>query len=318
MVLGAAPAFLDRSAGDWRACLLASLAYVRQSWDGQRAGSGDGERGGRWVGLPALVDACAHFLELSDLAPNATSAKLLAVAREVAAQMEAEMAAAMEGELENGLDAESGGGAASAEPRYHNRLHFSDSLTTITLQAAIEIEHSGADDADWKAALVLMALAHDFRHTGGVNRVPAEIEQHSYDALKPYLLQHAVPALWVERIEAVILRSDFSGVADNHRRVAGQPFSWCTDWAAVLLNEADIMASASSEYGPGLGHALALEWERIQFPAYQSVATAQGRIAFLQSLEFSSYSAGVLGAADKVRQQLAGASVPDPQSQPKS
>jgi hypothetical protein len=282
--------------------LDASLAYARQSWDGERAGSGDGVREGRWVGLPVLVDACAHFLGLGAAAPGTTSAKLLAIARQVAVQIETD----------------GGCGENGAEPRYHNRLHFSDSLTTITVQTAIESQRLGADDSDWKAAMVLIALTHDFRHTGGVNRVPAEIEQHSFDALKPYLLQHAVPALWIERIEAVILRSDFSGVADNHRRVAGQPFSWCTDWAAVLLNEADIMASASPEYGPALGRALALEWERIQFPAYQSVATAQGRIAFLQSLEFSSYSAGVLGAAAKVRQQLSGACAPDPQAQPKS
>ncbi len=290
-MVGISPAFLDQSAGDWRACLDASLVYLRQSWDGKRMESGDGARDGRWVGLPVLVDACADFLGIGGAAPSDTSAKLLAVAREVAAQIEAE----------------GGCGAASAEPGYHNRLHFSDSLTTITLQAAIESERLGVEDADWKAALVLIALGHDFRHPGRINSARAEIEQQSFDALKPYLQQHAVPALWVERIEAVILRSDFSVVADNHRRVAGQDFSWCADWAAVLLNEADIMASASPVFGPRLSRALAQEWELIGFAAHRSVATPQGRVAFLQSIEFSSPSAGVLGAAQRVRQQLAAA-----------
>ena len=290
-MVGISPAFLDQSAGDWRACLDASLAYLRQSWDGQRIESGDGARDGRWVGLPFLVDACADFLGIGGAAPGATSATLIAVARQVAAQIEAE----------------GGCGVDSAEPGYHNRLHFSDSLTTITLQAAIESQCLGVDDADWKAALLLIALGHDFRHPGRVNGARAEIEQQSFDALKPYLQQHAVPALWMERIEAVILRSDFSVVADNHQRVAGQDFSWCADWAAVLLNEADIMASASPDFGPRLSRALAAEWELIGFAAYRSVATPQGRKAFLQSIEFSSPSAGVLGAAQRVRQQLADA-----------
>lgn len=298
MLVNTSPAFLDNAAGDWRACLDSSLAYLRQSWDGQRLESAESNDGagvrtgagkGRWVGLPYLVDACANFLGIGGMAPTDTSAKLIAVARQVAAQIEAE----------------GGCGVDSAEPGYHNRLHFSDSLTTITLQLAIESQRLGVDDADWKAALVLIALAHDFRHPGRVNSVRSEIEQQSFEALSPYLQQHAVPAPWRERIESVILRSDFSVVADNHRRVQGQPFSWCTDWATVLLNEADIMASASPVFGPRLSHALAEEWERIGFAAYRSVATSEGRSAFLRSIEFSSPSAGVLGAAQRVRLQLA-------------
>ena len=306
VVVSHSPSYLDNAAGDWRACLDASLAFLRCSWDGQRLESGDGARNGRWVGLPFLVDACADFLDIANAAPSAVSAKLIAVARQVATQVEAE----------------GGCGVDSAEPGYHNRLHFSDSLTTITLQAAIESQRLGVDlgldegfdAADWKAALVLIALAHDFRHPGRVNGARAEIEQQSFDALKPYLQQHAVPALWVERIEAVILRSDFSMVADNHQRVADLPFSWCTDWAAVLLNEADIMASASPVFGPRLSRALAAEWELIGFAAYRLVATPQGRSAFLQSIEFSSPSAGVLGAAQRVRQQLADAAAEEAQA----
>ena len=73
----------------------------------------------------------------------------------------------------------------------------------------------------------------------------------------------------------------------------------------LLLNEADIMASASPVFGPRLSRALAAEWELIGFAAYRSVATPQGRSAFLQSIEFSSPSAGVLGAEQRVSQQLA-------------
>jgi len=94
-------------------------------------------------------------------------------------------------------------------------------------------------------------------------------------------------------------------VPENHRRVSGLAFAWCTDWATVLLNEADTMASASPTFGPALGHALAAEWARAQLPAHGAVATAQGRREFLKSLAFSSYSATVLGAPEAVAAQLA-------------
>jgi hypothetical protein len=150
----------------------------------------------------------------------------------------------------------------------------------------------------------LMSVAHDFQHPGKVNSHLQEIESRSFAALQPFLQRHVVPAVWQQRIEHGILRTDFSMAKENHRRVEGRDFSWCTDWASVLLNESDVMASADPVTGPPLGHALAQEWERIAFPAYRTVATAQGRAQFLQSIAFSSYSSRVLGAPDKVQRQL--------------
>jgi hypothetical protein len=99
---------------------------------------------------------------------------------------------------------------------------------------------------------------------------------------------------WIDRIDTVILRSDFSLVQENHARVAGLPFQWNTDWATVLLNEADIMASASADFGPALSQALSKEWEAIQFAPHATVATESGRRQFLSNIQFSSYSARTL------------------------
>jgi len=269
---------LDRQAGDAATCLNASFRFLRQSW------------GGQWVGLRWVVDACADYLDLEGPDQTEDSTRLLAAARRVAAHIEAEYSP--------------GRTAHISEPSYHNRLHFSDSLAAISVQVSIESARSGLHDLAWKAAMVLIAVAHDLRHPGRVNSVPSEIEQQSFNALRPHLEHCGVTLAWMQRIEAVIVRSDFSAVADNHKRIAGRSFSWGTDWASVLLNEADIMASASAEFGPALGRSLADEWERIQFPAYRSVATPQGRRAFLESLQFSSVSAGALGAATQVRHQL--------------
>lgn len=268
--------FLDNRSGDWRGCLDESLRFLRKSWATQ------------WVGLPFVVDACADFLDLNGNAQTDISAKLLAAAREVAFEIEADSA-------NNSL---------YAEPHYHNRLHFADVLTTVTLQAAIESEHSKLIDTQWQTALILIAIAHDFQHPGRINRYGAEIEQLSVDALRPHLHTHAVPDKWIERIERVILASDFSLVSKNHDRVAGKAFSWNIDWVTVLMNEADVMASVLEEFGCELGVALANEWALASVPMHSSVATKQGRLDFLASTIFSSHSATVLGVPNDRLTQL--------------
>ena len=268
--------FLDNNSGDWRECLNTSLRFLRESWASQ------------WVGLPFVVDACANFLNLNATTLTDDGTNLLAVAREVASQIEANRSHS----------------PSSIEPQYHNRLHFADVLTTVTLQAAIESEHSNLSDKPWQAALILIAIAHDLQHPGQVNRQLAEIEQLSVDALRPYLKTHAVPDPWIKRIEHVILSSDFSLVSENHQRVAGKAFSWNVDWAVVLINEADVMASVSEAFGSELGFALASEWATASFPMHSSVATDQGRLDFLASTFFSSYSATLLGASTERLKQL--------------
>jgi hypothetical protein len=271
--------FLDNRAGDWRECLNTSLRLLRESWATQ------------WVGLPFVVDACANFLNLKSTTLTKDDAKFLAVAREVAMQTEADADDRCRG-------------SSSEEPHYHNRLHFADVLTTVTLQAAIESEHSNLNDKPWQAALILIAIAHDLHHPGRINHHPAEIEQLSVDALRPYLKKHAVPNRWIERIEHVILSSDFALVSKNHARVAKKTFSWDTDWAIVLINEADVMASVSEAFGSELGFALASEWATASLPMHSSVATDQGRLDFLASTFFSSYSATLLGASTERLKQL--------------
>ena len=268
--------FLDNRSGDWRDCLNSSLRFLRQSWDTQ------------WVGLPFVVDACANFLNLNATTLNVTGTKLLAVAQELALD----------------IDRHASHHSSTAEPAYHNRLHFADVLTTVSIQAAIEGTRCPSKDTDWLAALILIALAHDLNHPGRINQHCAEIEQLAVDALQPYLHKHAVARLWSSRIERVILSSDFSLVSENHKRVAGKSFAWNVDWAIVLINEADVMASVSEAFGAELRCALAREWALASVPMHSSVATDQGRLDFLASTVFSSYSAAVLGAPRERLKQL--------------
>jgi hypothetical protein len=259
-------AYLEPTGGNWSACLLSSYAYLRHSWQTQ------------WVGLPKLVEACASFLELRAVPDGSQTRLLLDLALAVARQIESEK----------------GCGIGTDEPHYHNRLHFADSLTTITLQCSLEVKQGAGSETAWQAALLLIAVAHDLQHPGRVNRHTSDIESVSVNALLPLMTSMNLSEIWIERIRNVILRSDFSLVRENHARVAGLPFQWSTDWATVLLNEADIMASASADFGPGLSLALSKEWEAVQFAPHATVATESGRRQFLSNIQFSSYSARTL------------------------
>ena len=261
-------AYLQLTGENWSSCLLSSYAYLRHSWQTQ------------WLGLAEVVQSCASFLQINNLPSNSQERLLLDLALKVAMQIETEKCM----------------GTETPEPHYHNRLHFADSLTAIALQCRLEAQHSALSDTVWPAALLLIAVSHDLHHPGRINRYTSDIESASVNALLPLLASMNLDEVWIERIRTVILRSDFGLVKENHARIAGLPFQWNSDWATVLLNEADIMASASAAFGPALSRALAKEWEAIEFPPYATVATETGRQQFLSNIQFSSYSARTLSA----------------------
>jgi len=260
--------YLDTSNGDWCHCLVSSYAFLRHSWRTD------------WIGLPQLIKYCSEYLKLATSGEGEEVRSLLTVALGIASQIESEKGCGMD----------------TPEPSYHNRLHFADALTTITLQCGLEVQNGIEPNPAWQAALLLIALSHDFRHSGHVNRHSSEIEYASVNHLVPIMKSMKLDDAWIGRICDVILRSDFSLVKENHSRVNGRAFQWDTEWAAVLLNEADIMASASDEFGPALSNSLSTEWEAINFAPYATVATESGRRQFLSTIQFSSYSGKVLSA----------------------
>lgn len=260
--------YLDASSGHGSRSLLSSYAFLRQSWQTN------------WLGLPKVIAHCAAYLNLLADGEDQEVGTILDVALLLAEEIEEEK----------------GCGIDTPEPCYHNRLHFAEALTTMALQCGLELENGATPDKAWQAALLLMALSHDFRHPGRVNRHVSDIESISVEFLIPIFKSKNLSQVWMDRVCATILRSDFSLVEANHARVAGRAFQWNSDWAAVLLNEADIMASASDKYGLVNSHALSLEWKAVDFPPFATVATEAGRRQFLSSIQFSSYSGRLLAA----------------------
>ena len=260
----------------WHECLESSYGFLRASWPGN------------WLGMPFVLIECLRFLNLQENNLSEAGRGMLAAAKSVAYEIEKH--------AENLSELE--------EPKYHNRLHFADALTSMSVQLSILVALKKEANQDWMACALLTCIAHDFFHPGKVNLVESEIERQSVNFLKPILKSHSVPDEWRKIIATVIVRSDFAVVHQNHAHVAGKAFEWNLKWLCVLLNEADVMASASAKFGPELGESLAQEWRLIDFPLHSSVASLEGRKNFLKQLIFSSPSSLVLGLGERISEEI--------------
>jgi hypothetical protein len=260
----------------WHECLESSYGFLRASWPGN------------WLGMPFVLIECLRFLNLQDNNLSEAGRGMLAAAKSVAI--------AIEKHAENLSELE--------EPKYHNRLHFADALTSMSILLAILAKLEKEANHDWMVCALLTCIAHDVVHSGKVNLVESEIEKQSVNFLKPFLASHSVPDEWQKVIETAIVRSDFSIVHHNHANVAGQTFQWNLKWLCVLLNEADVMASASAKYGPDLGESLAHEWRLIDFPLHSNVASLEGRKSFLKQLIFSSPASLFLGLNERITEEI--------------
>jgi hypothetical protein len=260
----------------WHECLESSYGFLRASWPGN------------WLGMPSVLLECLRFLNLQENNLSEAGRSMLEAAKSVAFEIEKH--------AENLSDLK--------EPEYHNRLHFADALTSMSILLTILVELEKEANHDWIVCALLTCIAHDFAHSGKVNLVESEIENQSVNFLKPILASYSVPDEWKKVIETAIVRSDFSIVHHNHANVTGQVFQWDLKWLCVLLNEADVMASASAKYGPDLGESLAREWQLIDFPHHSTVASLEGRKSFLKQLIFSSPASLVLGINERIAEEI--------------
>lgn len=191
------------------------------------------------------------------------------------------------------------------EPHYHNRLHTADALVSLTwLMQALQAQGYGVPD-DWAACLLLCVTSHDVLHPGGANSYLQEFESQSVEQLKRLATQFGVSEPWLDTASYLILHTDPSLVTANHDKVAHRAFVMNQDWAVVLMNEADILASATKAFGPKLGNALASEWEYRKHPLHALVGTDAGRMQFLSSLRFSTPASKALYLPQEVAQQIA-------------
>jgi hypothetical protein len=268
--------FLVRDEKTWQECLENSYSALRSSWHGE------------WVGLPLVLKGCLRFLNMDEGTVSVPAAQMLRAAERVAQEIETSFA--------NDI--------FQTEPLYHNRLHFADAVTTISLQIAIQSQLSKSFNAEWSACALLACIAHDFGHSGRINQFESELEKQSVNLLSPILDEYGVDGMWRDWTERCILQSDFALVQQNHAAVKGTPFEWDLKWLIVFLNESDVMASASTNFGTDMGEALAREWKKIDFVAHKTVATPAGRKGFLKIITFSSPASKELGIQAAIEKEI--------------
>jgi hypothetical protein len=270
------PGYLVRDEQSWMACLENSYAALRTSWHGE------------WVGLPLLLSECVRYLGIHSHEVSLPAAQMLKAAERVAEEIEFSFA--------NDI--------FQTEPLYHNRLHFADAITTISVQIAIQSQLSQDFNVEWSACALLSCMAHDFGHSGRINQFESELEKNSVQLLAPILEECGVTGEWRHWTERCIIQSDFAIVQQNHAAVKDAKFEWDLKWLIVLMNESDVMASASTHFGKSMGEALAREWKKIDFVAHKTVATPAGRKGFLKIITFSSPASKALGIQAAINQEI--------------
>ncbi len=172
------------------------------------------------------------------------------------------------------------------EPHYHNRLHMADTLVclTVLLQAqrcAQGLKQRVPAHHEWLAMLAM--LAHDLLHDGTINRFPAELESRSVQALEPLMQRHGLHAQDQQIVKHLILKTDPVCVRQAHEQIADRVFSVDDqDCLAVLVEEADILASTLSVTGLELTRQLSQEWESSNPAMSPVLLTPEGRLRFLQ------------------------------------
>ena len=183
--------YLKLNEDQWHECLESSYGFLRASWPGN------------WLGMPFVLLECLRFLDLQKKNSLSEAGKsMLGAAQSVAIEIENQAKS-----LPN-----------FTEPEYHNRLHFADALTSMSIQIGILVQLEKKENQDWMLCALLTCIAHDFANSGKVNLVVSEIEMQSVNFLKPILIAHSVPDEWQTVIETAIVQ--------NMARTWASPWRW--------------------------------------------------------------------------------------------
>ena len=189
------------------------------------------------------------------------------------------------------------------EPNYHSRSHFKDVCIALSLliqsQAAITNSPAAhpALSISAKEAWILLfcAIGHDFGHDGTINTSPFELEKRSISHIKHWLSTTNYSPIemngLLSYVEPVILATDPKNFQTLLTKKINQNR---TDLMALLMVEADLMASVLPVRGALLSRNLAMEWKQNYPDMAKSVNSIEGRIGFLERIQFTSPHSHVL------------------------
>jgi hypothetical protein len=260
---------------DWSGGLMASLHDLRASWQQD------------WIGLPAVLRACQQALGIAGHEDVRIQALNLLAAH-----------------IATGSERQRQG-----QPAYHNNRHTADVLVSMTVLSGIQmqLQPTVGVDTQWLAAVLTAAAGHDYAHPGGTNQFPADLESLSVKRIKAEVdssVLNAVDPVDLARVAQLILNTEPRLVPANHSAVAQRDFVWGLPWCSVLMNEADILASATSAFGPDLTQFLINEWGSVGVQGSRAIDPRSFRQEFLKAIQFSTPAAIFLGLPEQVQQQL--------------
>jgi hypothetical protein len=184
-----------------------------------------------------------------------------------------------------------------AAPNYHNAYHSAE-----VVLASYILGRREKLPVYRVAELLIAAMAHDLGHTGEPNHFDYEWETHSVQLVHPLLEQAGLPLESIQRIEQMVLATDFKvgvpwarqnylntrapNTPEEARFVAAQ---------CLLLTEADVLFSCFDlSYNELLSKLLSQEWKRGEINL-----TLEERIQFLSSVHFLSQAALQLGLEER-------------------
>jgi hypothetical protein len=152
-------------------------------------------------------------------------------------------------------------------------------------------------------------VIHDFQHDGSINEAPGEIERHSLQNFLPHARVLGLPLDDWTTLTRLVLNTDPATVGQLHEEFSalklapGDPLELRE--MAVLVTEADVLASGLPQTGQTLGASLMQEWSSRYPDRAARLATAEGRLGFLAfGARYSSPSAHLLGIPQVVRAQV--------------
>jgi len=250
----------------------ASLRNLRQAWPRS------------WPGLPLVFERAWAHLGWGHPRRGSAAYSLLAFGRLVSQQVE-----------HDGVQRQ----ARGVEPAYHNRLHIADTLVCMSylLKTSALLKVPGARQPGVAAMALAIMAGHDFLHPGGSNAEPGEFEARAVQDLQPWMTKAGLGLAERQTLAHCILASDPVRVKGCHLHVRAQTFDLRQpDCLAVLVQEADILASTLPQTARGLTRSLAREWASLQPAAADKLLLPQNRLLFLEHAAlFSSPAASSLG-----------------------
>lgn len=272
-----------------RECLIADLVYayeqLRLKWLID------------WPGLPAVIDGAVYWLLELHSCVNLRSVVVPDVLTSSARVVEAA------GYAKHALE---------CEPPYHNRLHVADTVIGMACllkarRSLLEINDTNLNHAEQLCLLCM--LLHDFDHEGLINQKTEEIERLSLLRFSPHRSKSGISIDDWNILRSLILGTDPLRSRSTRLEYA-QIQSKLTPHLgihemAVLVNEADILASALPFPGNLLTESLVREWMPIYPDSAKNLASTKGRLSFLElHAIFSSPSAAFLGITELVQSQI--------------